>query len=390
VTTHVNPGNPVVFPLGSRVASNFTRYTVKSLEFICLPTAPSTEGGTAACAFESNSNGTLQGPEALASQWPEYDTKMVNGTDGYLHVKVRQSLFRDRMNLLIRTGAEPAEVDSNLMDLGNVYLAYEGNNTIGLETGQWWVKYTFVFHSPKFRPASEIAVYSATAAASGGGTYTNLFPFSTQVHNTSSPMRGAEVFPSSHNYVKVDAPGYYRLRGVVSGDGAPAFTGTPGAPTGNGMSVVASSTSSFLNIMERVVDVLWDGSPHSSNIVTESISGLIALSNFFGNVYSGTTPLSAFWEATSSPLPNTKAIAIASMIRGGTKFYGIPNHPCPQLRHRVNPFSAEEVLAYASDHDRFVSKPQPRPQLFPTPNPNRVHDEEKESWEENSVDRWVR
>lgn len=192
-TYTLNPGNVDTFPWLSNIAKNFEEYRFHGLVFEFKSTS----------ANALNSTNTALGTVIMATQYDSVEETFSNKRDMENHefassTKPSQSVLHGvetkpkytsiSTNLYVLSGAQPADTDKRLYDLGKFTIA-----TTGMQAqcviGELWVTYDIEFYKPQLLAAipnttAYAHYYNATLAGTlhdpftgiDGGTITGMTP----------------------------------------------------------------------------------------------------------------------------------------------------------------------------------------------------------------------
>jgi len=143
----INPGFSDAFPWLSQMAMSYEYYRINNLVWTYIPTCNATTNGQVMISFDTDSaDDTPQNKSQMSENDPFAMVAAWSGTS----LPLRKSHLNAHNNgkLLTRDGSIPANYDTNLYDVGRLYVATEGvaaNTAIG----DIWVDYDIDFMIPQ-------------------------------------------------------------------------------------------------------------------------------------------------------------------------------------------------------------------------------------------------
>ena len=170
----INPGLNTTVPWLSQIAGLWDMYNVEAMRFRFIPACATTTPGTVMLGFDydvldsvpsSKSAFMMLQDSCVGPSWAECDIALP-----------RQSLSR-RKNLFVRAGGLPANADAKTYDLGQVFIATQGNGNTFI--GDVYIDYAIRLSMPQ-QIAEPVMSYCIANAYHGGFTgQTNARPFGT-------------------------------------------------------------------------------------------------------------------------------------------------------------------------------------------------------------------
>lgn len=162
VSHHINPGNPLLFPWLSEIATRFESYKFSKLRFVYEPQSPTSSAGTVMMVtdYDEADSAPLSKTQFMAFKGgvrsPPWFTCAFEADPSDLN---KRSTYFVRNSSQAATGN-----DSRLFDTGQFYLAYEGDTAAGgFSAGELYVDYEVTLMTPALE----------SSALSGAATYDN-------------------------------------------------------------------------------------------------------------------------------------------------------------------------------------------------------------------------
>jgi hypothetical protein len=160
----VNPGQAVTFPWLSQVAKSFESYRFNRLDFVYATEAPSTLGGTQILTLDYDAT---DAPPTGKQQALDLRAAVRSAPwKNCVHRSAREDLHKQK-SYFVRPGAQPANTDIKMYDVGNFFAINQGVTTGGAVTGELYVEYDVTLMTPtiEFEATGEGAFGVMTAAA---------------------------------------------------------------------------------------------------------------------------------------------------------------------------------------------------------------------------------
>lgn len=159
-TYPINPGYSTTFPWLSQVAQRYESYRFSALRF-CFETATSsTETGTVMLVpdYDSLDSAPVNKTQALAYR----SSARAQPWLSFCQSSLKEDISK-RQSYYVRTGSIPANADSRLYDVGNMFLCVQGSSTNVV--GELWVEYDVTLMTPQI----EGSALSGRVTSGGGG-----------------------------------------------------------------------------------------------------------------------------------------------------------------------------------------------------------------------------
>jgi hypothetical protein len=147
----VNPGLPASFPWLSNIAPNFESYLFESLEFFFEDASNTTYTGTVSAAIDYDASD----PAPLSKvQLAAYESYVRSAAwKSFTQISPSGDL-KKRSSYYVRTGSLAANQDIKLYDVGNLFIATQGQAS-AVPVGEIYVRYRVRFTTPQL---SDVAV----------------------------------------------------------------------------------------------------------------------------------------------------------------------------------------------------------------------------------------
>lgn len=189
VTTQysINPGLFNTFPWLSAIADRFELYTFLSLEFLFVTTSPTSVTGSISMAVDPD---VEDPPPTTKQQMMTFNGSVTDVAWKDISIRVPPK-SRFAKDLFIRSGSV-SNTDQKTYDLGNFYIATQGQANNTTQVGELYVRYKVALISPQLTNVGSI--YGSAYFASTNGTPTIPFP----ALHTSFASSGS-IVPSSTN-----------------------------------------------------------------------------------------------------------------------------------------------------------------------------------------------
>lgn len=141
----LNPGQVATFPWLSNVARNFESYRFRKLHFRYETEAPSSLGGTLVMSVDYDSTD----PAPLTKQQAMAYRNAVRSApwEPCCHTSMREDLSKLK-SMFVRPGAQPANTDIKLYDVGNLFVCTQNVTTASAVCGELYVEYEVELLTP--------------------------------------------------------------------------------------------------------------------------------------------------------------------------------------------------------------------------------------------------
>lgn len=180
----INPGLFGTFPWGSSIANNFTKYRFVRIAFQFV-----SQSGTAL-----NSTNTALG-KMFARYQPDptipvdaSQSQMVNSADCHSAVSYRSwhyplAIQNANFERTLRAGGQPSGTDLRMYDYGYFEIATIGQQAVGIDLGQLWVRYEVVLEYPLYRQGliGDTVLQSMSSSKNTTMDWTNASPLGVSV-----------------------------------------------------------------------------------------------------------------------------------------------------------------------------------------------------------------
>lgn len=178
ISENINPGNPLVFPWLSSIATRYESYLFRNLRFIYEPQCPTTVSGTVSLAVDYDA---LDDPPLTKLQMMSYKGAVRSPPWFASNYQCASSDLRKQKSYFVRNGAQLPSGDPRLYDVGNVYVAYEGPANESVANGELYVEYSVELTTPNLQPYAlsgtvESQVSSGGLSLGTPGTVTSAGP----------------------------------------------------------------------------------------------------------------------------------------------------------------------------------------------------------------------
>lgn len=232
----LNPGQQATFPWLSDLVQNFEYYGFRNLRFIYR----------ALSADALNSTNTALGVVMMGCIYDSADATFGSAAEMYnyqgtISAKPSQNMVYNVGNLAprryIRPGAQPANTDIRLYDIGNFFIATEGSQAAAV-VGELWVEYEIFLTVPKLigdlgTDAMVAHIKSTSGPVSTSAPLGSAYSVGYDNIGLTFSVGGATMnFPKSPGTVNNQI---YKITWLFQGSGG---TGSIGAQTLNGLTAV--------------------------------------------------------------------------------------------------------------------------------------------------------
>lgn len=210
VSHHINPGNPLLFPWLSEIATRFESYKFSKLRFVYEPQSPTSSSGTVMLVTDYDE----------ADSAPTSKTQFMAFKGGVRSPPWFTCAFEadpadlsKRTTYFVRNSSQAATGnDSRLYDTGQFYLAYEGDTAAGgFSAGELYVDYEVTLMTP----ALESSALSGSATYDKVGvpiTTTALIASSLQAKGPNPPIVVHSDADPGSLFIAPSVPGLYLLQ----------------------------------------------------------------------------------------------------------------------------------------------------------------------------------
>jgi hypothetical protein len=217
----INPGVEEVFPWLSKLAVCFCMYQFESLIFTYKSTsgALSTTQALGQIIGSANYNAYEAAPTSKQMMLNEvFSDSKVPSEDCYFPIECDPKQTSQNGLLFIRGGSATSG-DQRMYDLGNFYLASNGQTTDGTKLGELWVSYKIRLYKPQL-PASGISATNLSIIANSA--YTNAAPLGSGTQTVTQNDLGLTVSGTVITFPAL-IQGTFLLNTCWSGTGGVSF-----------------------------------------------------------------------------------------------------------------------------------------------------------------------
>lgn len=155
----INPGQAGVFAWLSKVAQNFESYSFRKLRFLYETEAPSSLGGTLVLAVDYDATD----PSPVSKQQALAFRSSIRSAPWQpcIFEAVSEDLHKLKTNY-VRPGAQPANTDLKMYDIGNLFVITQGVSTSGAVCGELYVEYEVDLLTPVYEIVPTTSTVEAT------------------------------------------------------------------------------------------------------------------------------------------------------------------------------------------------------------------------------------
>jgi len=202
---NINPGNSLLFPWLSSIATRFESYVFRALRFIYEPQCSTNSVGTVSQVIDYDA---LDDPPFTKLQMMAYKGAVRSPPWFCSEFTADPKDLHKMKEYYIRNSAQQGGGDARVYDVGRFFLAYEGPSNTGGAAGELYIEYIVDLKTPNLEPFALSG--SATLLSIGGGAIT---PANLMAQSQTGPLGVSVVgdVPGDGFLIGVSAPGLYLL-----------------------------------------------------------------------------------------------------------------------------------------------------------------------------------
>jgi len=235
VSENINPGNQLLFPWLSAIATRFETYQFRALRFIYEPQCATTSVGTMSQVIDYDA---LDDAPQTKLQMMAYKGAVRSPPWFCSQFNAAAQDLRKMKEYYVRNTAQQGGGDARVYDVGNYFLAYEGPADNAGAAGELYIEYTVELKTPNLQPFV-LSGQSLNQGTDVAGGY--VVPSNGQAVSTQGPLTVSVVGSTADNgfLVGSSAPGTYLMVVTVDCFGLAAGADDVGfsAPTGSNATV---------------------------------------------------------------------------------------------------------------------------------------------------------
>jgi len=301
----INPGNSLLFPWLSQIATRFESYNFKALKFVYEPQCPTTSAGTVMQVVDYDAS---DDPPINKTQMMAYKGAVRSPPWFCSSNQSDPSDLHKQKSYFVRNTAQSGTQDPRLYDVGIFFLAFEGAAASSFYAGELYVEYCVEFMTPNLEPT----VNSGMAAVGPGAsdTWAQFAAGATQFGPQSPNLIYSASYPSGV-LISPQVPGLYSITVYVASASTTtaALNLTAAAPTGSNVNI--DSANSWENLVPTG-KVGWTAQitvtvefPNDTDYVVIETAGQDTSATIFTQMNALITPISQATQNFPPPSNNT-------------------------------------------------------------------------------------
>ena len=353
VSHHINPGNPLLFPWLSEIATRFESYKFKALRFIYEPQCATSSAGTVMMVIDYDD---ADSPPDNKTQFMSFKNATRSPPWFAGNNESAPSDLSKRSTYFVRNSSQASSTDSRLYDTGQFYLAYEGPAlAASFYAGELYVEYDVCLMTPALESSALSGSVGTTSNASSIAALADLLNASAQGPNPPVPL--AVPSDTGSLFIGSSVPGTYQVTAYVQV--TPAFAGV-----NNLLFDVATGSNAELGTLSFRTSspnpgTFWSISqavkfPNTTDFIKLFMTGVNWGTLTTDLCYVILSPLSA--DTAGVPAPSTTSMAILSRQSNVARIEGAMRAFKADRKAFEEPLAPESVRERPSTWEYSISK----------------------------------